>query len=281
MKKMITLAGLLVIALASSQCLTVNYGTRNANETASNTAAPAPAGSATASAEALTAEEIVDRYARFLGGEAAARAVTSWSAKGTFEMPEVIATGSVESYAKVPNKTAAVFKTSDNRPFAIQAFDGASGWEQTLRKDEGRILVRNITGAELDLLKLNSDFYREYRLKTLYPHMLLKGKGQVDKREAYVIEATPVSGKTETLYFDPRSGELIRRDLTLAPPQGEMAAQIYYDDYRGVSGASGVKMPYTHSLIFPDHPDGNVIVRFTEIQANVPLLDKTFERREK
>ena len=278
MKKKITLAGLLVVALVNSQCITVNYGPRNANENTSNTAHPAAADSTAATAEPLTAEQIVDRYARFLGGEEAARAVTSWSAKGTFEMPEVIATGSVESYAKAPNKTAAVFRTSDDRIFAIQAFDGSNGWEQALKKDESRIDVRGITGEELELLKLNSDFYREYHLKALYPQMRLKGKSQVDKREAFVIEATAAVGKPETLYFDPQSGELIRRDLTLMPPQGEMAAQLYYDDYRAVSGVSGVKMPYTHSLMFPGNPTANVIVRFKEIQANTPLLDKTFAK---
>jgi len=229
-----------------------------------------------AGTEADPVDQILDRYVQAIGGVQAARAVTSIQAKGTFELPEMKITGSLEFFAKVPNKSGTSVRTPDDFIFVIQAFDGTIGWERSLKSGEGRIALREIKGAELDQLKLDSDFYREFKLRDLYPRMTLKGRQKVDDRDAFAIEAMPRSGGRETMYFDVQTGLLVRRDMSAFLPTGQTPSEIYFDDYKPLTGAGGLKIAYTRTIIFPDGHEGNTILRFKEARANVQLLDSTF-----
>ena len=210
-----------------------------------------------------------------LGGAGAAQSVHSIGATGTFEMPERHVSGSLELYAKEPNKAAVVVKTPDRSVFIIQAFDGAVGWEQSLAQDRSRLNLRRMTGPELDSLRFNSDFYWEFKLKELYPVLTLRGKEKVDGREAYVVEAKTRSGNGEKLYFATDSGLLVRRDMRQPGPAGETSVQIYFDDYQTPKGAGGFKLPFTRSYIYPDRVN-NIIFRLSDVTANMPLKDSTF-----
>jgi len=234
-----------------------------------------PGSNAVDMASAIDAERIVDRYIEELGGAGAAQNVHSIGATGTFEMPERRVTGSLELYAKEPNKAAVIVKTPDRSVFVIQAFDGAVGWEQSLAQDRSRLNLRRMTGAELDYLRFNSDFYWEFRLKELYPVLALKGKEKVDDREAYVVEAKTRSGNGETLYFAADSGLLVRRDMRQPGPTGETSVQIYFDNYQNPKGVSGFRLPFTRSYIYPDRMN-NIIFRLSDVTANMPLKDSTF-----
>ena len=248
---------------------------RPASAAAVGPSTSSPSSNAGDTASATDAERIVDRYIEELGGAGAAQNVHSIGATGTFEMPERRVTGSLELYAKEPNKAAVIVKTPDRSVFVIQAFDGAVGWEQSLAQDRSRLNLRRMTGAELDYLRFNSDFYWEFRLKELYPVLTLKGKENVDDREAYVVEAKTRSGNGETLYFAADSGLLVRRDMRQPGPTGETSVQIYFDNYQNPKGVSGFRLPFTRSYIYPDRMN-NIIFRLSDVTANMPLKDSTF-----
>jgi hypothetical protein len=267
MRRRVVLVAVLVALTACVQCSHLKSEKNVLGDTEGKAAVPEAAS---------TVDQIIDKYVEAIGGPGAARGVTSIQAKGTFELPEMKITGSLEFYAKVPNKSGTIVRTPDDSIFVIQAFDGAIGWERSLKSEEGRIAVRQIKGAELNQIRLDSDFHREFKLKEIYPRMSLKGRVKVDDRDANVIEAVPSAGSPETLYFDAQTGLLVRRDMTAYIPTGETPSEVYFDDYKPVTGATGLKIAYTRTIIFPEGTEGNTILRFKEARANVQLNDSTF-----
>lgn len=224
-----------------------------------------------------TVDQIIERYVQAIGGATLALKLTSLVTKGTFEMPESNIKGIIEAYAKAPNKLALSLKSDDEVIFVIQGYDGATAWERRLIPNESRIALKQMKGAELAEFKLRAEFNREFRLKELYPKMTLKGKDKTEDGEAYLIEATPASGAPIVMYFDTGSGLLVREDSTSMTPEGKIAVETYFDDYRDVNG---FKMPYTVSSVYPN-PAINSIIRFTEVKRNAEIPDTSFQMPKK
>ncbi len=88
--------------------------------------------------------------------------------------------------------------------------------------------------------------------------------------DAYVIQATPANGPVEKLFFDVRTGLLVRRYTESDTPLGKLPLQVDYEDYRDVDG---IKQPFLIHWSFPGRVWGRKI---DEIKQNVPLDDAKF-----
>ena len=88
--------------------------------------------------------------------------------------------------------------------------------------------------------------------------------------EAYVVKAKPVDGPVEKLFFDVRTGLLVRRYAESDTPLGKFPLQTDYDDYRVVDG---IKQPFLIHWSMPGRIWGRKIV---EIKQNVALDDAKF-----
>jgi hypothetical protein len=113
---------------------------------------------------------------------------------------------------------------------------------------------RRVEGAELAELRLEARWAWADDLRRLYPSMRLKGREEVAGAEAYVVEATTAAGARTTLYFDARTGLLVRRDKT------------FYEDFREVDG---------RLLPFRVRDDLSVIT-FSEVGHNAAVEDARF-----
>jgi len=152
-----------------------------------------------------------------------------------------------------------------------QGFSGDTGWGKD--PDSG---LHDMNKSEQTAAKRDYDFYRETRLKDLYPKMALSGKTKVDDRDAYIVEATSPDGSLEKLYFDAESGLLVRRDFErVTIDDGIVLYEVDYDDYKDVEG---LKLP---STIRRKTPDYTLTYRFTEIKQNVPIEDTKFNKPDK
>jgi hypothetical protein len=122
----------------------------------------APAFDGHPSASPATAGQILERYAAALGGEAAAALIQSVHMKGTVEIANIGAFGSIEIFAKAPSMR--LEKTVLPGFGALgSGFDGTNGWRQT-----PLVGVMTLGGEALELLKRDSDFLREFRLTKLF-----------------------------------------------------------------------------------------------------------------
>src|SRR5262245_24738911 len=100
-----------------------------------------------------SADEILEKYVKALGGKEAIEKTTSRSAKGSFEIEAMNLTGTFEHYQKAPDKFANLF-TIPGVGGGGQVFDGAKGWDSNPMTG-----LRELSGEELATLKREADFY--------------------------------------------------------------------------------------------------------------------------
>ena len=214
-----------------------------------------------------TVGQVLDKYVQALGGKAAIEKVTTVVIKGKVDVPSTGETGSMETYRKAPNKEMQMINIPSNGP-SQRGFDGTVGWNWD--PDSG---PSDMSPADLAAMKLESDFYRDIRLKELYPKITLKGKEKVGNREAYVVDAPREDGSSEKMYFDTESGLLIQTEVPIeVPDEGKTIVNSQYEDYREVEG---VKVAFT---IRQSSADFDYIIKVSEVKYNVPVDDAKFKK---
>jgi len=211
-------------------------------------------------------DQIIEKYVQALGGKAALEKLTSRVAKGTFVMDQFPGEASEEIYEKAPNKQLAI---TDAPSFGVvkRGFNGTAGWQ-----DMQQTGLQDITGQQLGAMKRYSDFYREIKLKEIYPKMTVKGKEAVNGKDAYVVEATPDDGPAEIMYFDADSALLVRLQTEGEGPNGKVNVDSTFDDYREVDG---VKVPY---LIHQSFGEFSFTIKLTDVKHNVEIDDAKFDK---
>ena len=215
-------------------------------------------------------DQIIEKYQQALGGQAAYEKITTRAMKGTVEIPDDNVTGTAQVVAKAPGSFRL---TMDIPGYGVieTVLDGGNGWEKN--PDSG---THAMSKADLAVAQRDHHFYREVRLKDLYPTMHPAGRDKVNGREVYVVEATPAAGPAERLYFDAENGLLVKRDFErVTLEDGIVQYEVLLRDYRDVDG---LKLPFT---IEQRAPDNTMIFKFAEIKNNAPLADTAFAKPEK
>jgi outer membrane lipoprotein-sorting protein len=88
----------------------------------------------------------------------------------------------------------------------------------------------------------------------------------VNDKDVEVVQGTADGGRTPVnLYFDSKTGLLVRQVRYTDTKVGLSATQIDYDDYRDVAG---VKMPYKWTTSWLD---GQTVFTVTQMQPNVSI----------
>lgn len=217
-------------------------------------------------ASAPTVDVILDKYVKALGGKEAIEKITSRTEKGSFELPSFGASGSIETFAKAPNKTAMTIEIGGFGKIE-SVFDGAKAWSADPQSG-----LRELSGTELAMAKRDADLYRSLKLKSQYSKLEVTGKEKVGDSEAYVLTGTPTEGKPEKLYFDINSGLLTRMDIEIESPQGAMAFQVFLQDYKPVDG---VKVPFT---LRRESEAFGMVIKYTDVKHNVAVEDTKFNK---
>jgi hypothetical protein len=221
-------------------------------------------------ASAPSVDQILEHYIQASGGKDALEKVSSRTMKGTLENSDDGTTSPAEVFAKAPDKYLEVVNLADGGE-SLQGWNGQAGWGKD--PDSG---LHDMEKSDQVAAKRDYDFYRETRLKELFPKMALSGKMKVDDRDAYIVQATAADGASEKLYFDAESGLLVRRDFErVTIDDGIVLYEVDYDDYKDVDG---LKLP---STVRRKTPDYTLTYRFTEIRQNVPIEDTKFNKPEK
>jgi photosynthetic reaction center cytochrome c subunit len=209
-----------------------------------------------------TVDQILDRYVQALGGAQAFQRVTSRLAKGS----RIGADGVLvpeDVYQKAPNKMLTVTTYPD---VAFRTgFNGIAGWGSSSKDGP-----RDLPAPVLAQLKSDSEFYKEIRTKDLYRRLVLAGKSTIGDTEVYVIDATPLSGSSEKLFFDGRTGLLLRRYMESETVLGMFPLQTDYEDFREVNG---IMQPFLIRWSMPGRSWGRKIV---EMKQNVNIDDARF-----
>lgn len=207
-------------------------------------------------------KKILDRYVQALGGEEALQKITTRIAKGS----RIGADGVLvpeEIYQKAPDKLLTI--TSYPAVVFSNGFNGTVVWGHSSR--EG---ATPLPDEILVQLKREAVFHKELKMQELYSELTVLGRASVRDSEAYVIEATPVHGAVEKLFFDVRTGLLVSRYVESNTALGKLPLQTDYQDYREVDG---IKQPF---LIYWSMPGRIWGRKIEEIKQNVDLDDAKF-----
>jgi zinc protease len=229
-------------------------------------AATNQAPAASSSTAALpSADEILDKYVAAIGGEAAWRKLNSRISKGTIEIPAMNLSGTVEVHEKAPNSSLAMVNLAGTT--FQRGFDGTTAWS-----DDPQNGLRTLSGAEAEDSKRQADFYHQLDMRKHYSKWKVTGTEKIGDHDAYALEATASTGDVDKMYFDTKSGLLVRAITTVHSPQGDQVIQADLSDYRD---ADGIKLPFS---VRQSSAQADYTITFTEVHHNVDLADAQFAK---
>jgi outer membrane lipoprotein-sorting protein len=228
------------------------------------------------SAQAQTADEVIEKHLAALGGRAALAKLENRVATGsvTISTQGINLSGPVEIYVKAPNKSRSVIKLDLSQFGAVemvidQRCDGKTAFAANSMQGD-----REVTGNQLQNL-LNASFPTAFlNYKDAGAKVELAGKEKVGDRTAYVLVYTPKAGSVAREFIDAETYLLLRtvQKVDVAELGGEIEQTSEMSDYRDVGG---FKVPFSISTV---NAAQTVKVSLKNIEHNKPIDDAMFSR---
>jgi len=212
---------------------------------------------------------VLDKYIKALGGAQKLATLTSFVAKGTYQGYADDNKYPVEIYGKAPGQTAQILHEDGGDSSWI--CDGRSAWVAQPQV-ETPVTVLALTKGDLDGARVEAELVFPGQIKQVLTKLRTGPPVEIDGREITVVEGNSPGGNGVKLYFDPKSGLLVRMVRYTNLPVGLIPTEIDYADYRDVSG---VKMPFH---IVKTWVDGRSNIELSSIQLNVQIDAAKFTR---
>ncbi|HEY1656854.1 MAG TPA: c-type cytochrome [Candidatus Sulfotelmatobacter sp.] len=209
------------------------------------------------------ADQLFEKYLKAIGGVSAVEEIDSRAMKGTISFGD--RNVPIDIYAKAPDKRISITHTPDGD--SITAFDGHEGWLGAPKRP-----AREMHGSDIDGASMDADLHFAVHLKDMFTKTEIVGTEKIGDNEAVHVVGQRESRTPLQLYFDEKSGLLLRLVRFAETPLGELPTQIDYADYRE---AGGVKIPYRWTLA---RPGGRFTIQVSEVKENVPVDDSKFEK---
>jgi hypothetical protein len=225
---------------------------------------------------AQSADEVIERSLKAVGGRAAHEKLKSRLMTGTITIstPGGDISGTVEILNAVPNKARSLIKADLSSlgagPLVLdQRFDGTSGY--VLDTLQGN---REITGNQLENMK-NASFPNPYMTyKELGIAVKLVGKEKVGDREAYVLIFDPPSGSQLRQFIDAETYMPLKVVVKVDVPQlgQEIEQTTELLDFKEVDG---IKLPFRMRATSTVQ---NYTVTIDKVEHNVSVDEKLFSK---
>jgi outer membrane lipoprotein-sorting protein len=216
-----------------------------------------------------TAEQILDKYLRALGGPERLAAVKSYVAKGVFRGFSDPEKRPLEIYAKTPDQRTIVVHTAGGD--STTTFNGRTGWLAAPSTDSPMPVVE-LTAGDLDGARLEAQLSFPAGIKQALKQWRAGYPTTIDDRKVQLVQGTADGRYPINLYFDDQTGVLVRLVHFTDSPVGLSPTQIDYGDYRDVSG---VKMPFRWTTSWLD---GRTTTELTEVQLNAAVDNAKFAK---
>jgi hypothetical protein len=209
-----------------------------------------------------TADQVLDKYIQALGGAGQLAKFTSFTAQGTHQAFAEPDKSPVEVLAKAPAQRAVTIHSPAGDSSTI--YDGHTGWIAA-PATERPVQVFELTNGDLDGARLDAALSFPAHIKEALNQWRVGPKTTIDDHEVQVVQGTSNGRYPVNLYFDSKSGLLVRVVRYAESPLGLNPTQIDYADYRDVAG---VKMPFRWTETWLD---GKSVFELSEAKANVAI----------
>ncbi len=222
--------------------------------------------------EGPSAGQILDKYLQALGGPQRLAGLTSFIATGSSAgYGGLGGRGQLQILAKAPDRRSVLitFKEHPERGENTRAFDGRAAW---VRSPRGLFAEYDVTGSELDGLKLDAQLSFPGQIKQVLTNLRVGNPDNINDRDVDVVQGSGPRGILATLYFDKQSGLLTRLVRYGKSPVGRIPTQFDFADYRDVDG---IKFPFKITVKWMDGKDSFEV---SEVKTNVPIDAARFSR---
>ena len=210
-----------------------------------------------------TADRVFDKYLQAVGGAQKAAAITSIVFRGTYQ-GYAEEKAPVDIYVKAPNQRTMIVHTSGGD--RTTTGDGNNGWIAAPSMDKPFPVIR-YTNGDLEGVRLDAILSFPAGIKQAITRPLV-GKSNIGDDDVIVVQGAVTGGRSPVkLFFDGKSGLLVRQVRYADTMIGRVPTQVDYSDYRDVAGA-GVKLPFH---IITTWTDGRSDVILTSAETNVAI----------
>ena len=236
-------------------------------------------------------ESILDKYIQAAGGAQRLANLKSFVGKGTsVGFGGFGGGGDVELVAEAPDKRATIilFKEAPGRGDQVRTYDGRTGWVRTPLNVLGEF---QLSGGDLDGARLDAQLSFPGQIKQILTNLKTGPPGTItdlpapssqsslqsdvtlgQRHDVDVVQGTGPRGLLVTLYFERKTGLLLRELRYGNSPIGRVPTQIDFADYRDVDG---IKLPFRITYAWLDGRDSIVL---SDIKTNVPISEAKFGR---
>nr|MDP9360748.1 outer membrane lipoprotein-sorting protein [Acidobacteriota bacterium] len=219
---------------------------------------------------AQTADEIIARYIKTVGGMERIEAVKSLRRTGKFTGGGGFEAQVLEANAR-PNRVRQEFAIQGMT--GITAYDGKNGWK--IEPWEGKKDPESLGEEQLKSIIEDSDLdgplvnYAQKGNKVEYT-----GTEAVEGSDAYKIKVTTPAGDVRTYFIDSASNVPIKIETRRTIRGAEREYETILGDYKNVNGWY---LPFSIESGAKGNPNRQKVT-YTKIEANVPMADALFVR---
>jgi len=211
-----------------------------------------------------SANDVIEKYIRAVGGAAANQNVLSRVESGTVSFG--VGPGfPVDILSKSPSRQAMIVHLPAGDSSTV--FDGQNGW---FRSPAGP--VRDMTQEDIEGAKLDADLQFPINVKKTFQELKVIRTERISDHDAILLFPTNSSGPPLELYLDRETGLLLRQLRFGSSPLGLNPTQIDYGDYKTFDG---VQVPL-HLVI--TRPNRTLNIHLLQVKQNVPVDDAKFAR---
>ena len=188
-----------------------------------------------------TVDQVLNKYLQAIGGsrEAGARSPASSPPGRASATAGSAAAASSKSRPQAPDKRAThiSFPEYPDRGVSVRTYDGRTGWIAT---PLAVVPKYELGGSERDGARLDAMLSFPAQIKQALTDLRVGPPTTIDDKDVTVLQGNGPNGTLATLYFDDKSGLLVRQVRHGRSPIGRVPTQVDYSDYRDVGG---IKFP--------------------------------------
>lgn len=226
--------------------------------------------------ELPSAEQILDKCASVMGGEAAFAKITTRKITGTFRSDvaghNLKATILYQDLA--PNKRHLTFN-GDAMSF-VRVTDGEQVWEWQAAHGEQGETTKLMSDSTADRFKMTGVIAAPIRWREQYRSFKVVGLTKLQERPVFELRVTTRFGEDLRQFYDQENGRLVKVIRRMSSPAGDYDAEVLMEDYREFDGV-WIAMRQVHTLKIPGFEEGTQVWQYEKIVHNADIAASLFE----
>lgn len=259
----------------STLALVLFSGSALAQSTAQPATPPAPAAPAAPVQPAApktdeklpTGKEVLAKYVEVTGGKAAYEKIKTRVSEGTFELKPMGMKGTLKMFQQAPGSMSLAIEI-EGMGTIVQGNDGKHAWGSDPMQG-----ARLLDGKELEESNRQAQLAAELQPDIIYKSIECVGIEKIGDIDCYKVEMVTKGDSKRTSYYSKADGLLVRLDMTIDSPMGEVKATTTMDDYRDVDG---MKVAYKAIMAISAGAKIEQIMTFTKISHNIEVPAASF-----